>query len=103
MALLVVAAATQAQAFQADEDRNAARRAELDRACEAARTVKLTPLRQQAFVECMHAKRSTDTVEDCQRKTAGANLNLLGGGTRFYDLPACVEAFEFRKAHPHKS
>jgi hypothetical protein len=92
-----------AQAFQADDDRNNIRQVQLDQACEAARTVKLAPLRQQAFMQCMNADRSTDTAEDCRRKTAGANLNIQGGGTRFYDLPACVEAFKFRKAHPHKS
>jgi hypothetical protein len=101
--LLALVVASCAQAFQADDERNAARQAEYDRACEAARTVKLTPLRQQAFVECMNSKRNTDSAEDCKRKTSGANLNIQGGGTRFYDLPACVEAFEFRKAHPHKS
>ena len=70
---------------------------------EAARAVKLAPFRQQAFVECMNSDRSTDTAADCKRKTEGANLNIQGGGTRFYDLPACVEAFEFRKAHPNRS
>ncbi len=98
---LVCVVCTQAQAFQADDERNAARQVELDQACEAARAVKLEPYRQQAFAECMSAQRSTDTEAHCKRKTQGANLNIQGGGTRFYDLPACVEAFEFRKAHPH--
>ena len=101
--LFALAIAAQVQAFQTENERNAARQAELDRACEAARAVKLAPFRQQAFVECMNSDRSTDTAADCKRKTEGANLNIQGGGTRFYDLPACVEAFEFRKAHPNRS
>ncbi|MFZ3182571.1 MAG: hypothetical protein WA173_00295 [Pseudomonas sp.] len=101
--LLVLAVGTHAQAFQVDDERNAAQQAEFDRACEAARAVKLAPFRQQAFVECMKSKRSADSAEDCKRKTSAANLNIQGGSTRFYDLPACVEAFEFRKKHPRKS
>ena len=101
--LFALAMTAQVQAFQTENERNAARRAELDRACEAARAVKLAPLRQQAFVECMNSDRSTDTAADCKRKTEGANLNIQGGSPRFYDLPACVEAFEFLKAHPNRS
>lgn len=45
----------------------------------------------------MNAKRGADTEADCRRKTAGENGNRVGGTPRFYDLPACVEAFEHKR------
>ncbi len=77
--------------------------AKLTQACEAARATKLEPIRAQAFNECMNSKLSTDTAEDCKRKTSGANANRQGGSPRFYDLPECVEAFKYRKNNPKKS
>lgn len=98
-----LAVTADAYAFQADRERVEKRQAELDQACEAARLVKLEPIRAQAFDECMNAKRSTDSAEDCRRKTSGINANRQGGSPRFYDLPACVEAFKHRKETPKKS
>lgn len=92
-----------AHAFQADQERIEKKQAELDHACEAARLVKLTPIREQAFNECINSKRSTDTVEDCRRKTSGINANRQAGSPKFYDLSACVEAFEHRKENPKKT
>jgi len=71
--------------------------AELEQRCEAARSEKLAPLREAAFQQCMNAKRGADTEADCRRKTAGENGNRVGGTPRFYDLPACVEAFEHKR------
>jgi hypothetical protein len=50
----------------------------------------------------MTAKRSTNTAEDCRRKSADVNGNRLGGSPRFYDLPACEAAFKHRKSHPNR-
>jgi len=95
--------AANAHAFQADQKKIERKQAELDQACESARLVKLEPIREQAFNECINSKRSTDTPEDCRRKTSGINANRQGGSPKFYDLPACVEAFKHRKENPKKS
>ena len=58
--LFALAMTTQVQAFQTENERNAARQAELDRVCEAARAVKLAPFRQQAACRasgCAHDRR----------------------------------------------
>lgn len=90
-------------AFQADREKIENKQIELDHACEAARLVKLKPIREQAFNECMNSKRSTNTAEECTRKTSGINANRQGGSPMFYDLPQCVEAFKHRKANPKTS
>lgn len=95
--------ATSAHAFQADQEKIARKQAGLDQACEAARLVKLEPIRKQAFNECMSSKLSTDSAEDCTRKTSGINANRQTGNPKFYDLPACIEAFKYRKDNPKKS
>ncbi|QUE76283.1 hypothetical protein [Stutzerimonas stutzeri] len=84
-------------AFKKDDEAFALRQAELEPRCEAARSEKLAPLREAAFQQCMNAKRGADTEADCRRKTAGENGNRVGGTPRFYDLPACVEAFEHKR------
>jgi uncharacterized protein YgiB involved in biofilm formation len=91
-----------AGAFEKEKERISRKQAELDQACESAREVKLQPLRAQAFDECMTAKRSTNTAEDCTRKSEDVNGNRLGGSPRFYDLPACEAAFKHRKSHPNR-
>lgn len=97
--LLFVCSASSAFAFQKDEMLVRERQAELDQQCEAAREVKIHPLREQIFNECLRSPRSTDTEEDCRRKASNFNANRYGGSPRFYDLPQCVEAFNFKKNH----
>ncbi|HLD66514.1 MAG TPA: hypothetical protein VJA19_10750 [Pseudomonas sp.] len=94
------ACTNQALAFESEQNRVDRTQAELDQRCEAAREIKLKPIRAQAFVECMSSKRGTDTEADCKRKTSGYNGNRQGGTPRFYDLPACEEAFKYRRSHP---
>lgn len=103
MCAIIFFMAANAYAFQSDQDEIERKQKQLDQACEAARLVKLQPIREQAFNECMNSKRGTDTAEDCKRKTSGINANRQGGSPRFYDLPACVKAFEHRKENPKKS
>lgn len=98
----LLCAAPQVGALESEKERISQKQAELDQACESAREVKLQPLRAQAFDECMTAKRSTNTAEDCRRKSADVNGNRLGGSPRFYDLPACEAAFKHRKSHPNR-
>ena len=92
-----------AYAFKADDERIEKKQTELNQACESARLAKLKPIREQAFNECMRSKRSTDTSEDCQRKTSGINANRQTGNPQFYDLPACVKAFRYQKENPKNS
>ena len=98
----------------AKEDRST-KRAELDAACEVAREQKLAPLRQQYIDECVE-KQKKDRAE-CERfykdydgrrisrNYDGKHGNRLYGGRQenraplFYDLPECVEAFEYRTSY----
>ena len=100
--LLTALLATNATAadFEADNQATLKRQAELDQSCEAAREVKLQPLLQQLVSECMSSKKTSRTEADCQQDAAGYNGNRPGSSPMFYDLPACVEAFEFKKANP---
>jgi hypothetical protein len=95
--------ATSTHAFQADQDKIPRKQAALDQACEAARLVKLQPIRKQAFNECISSKLSTDSAEDCKRKTSGINANRPTGNPKLYDLSACIEAFKYRKDNPKKT
>ncbi|MBK3882403.1 hypothetical protein GFK97_16910 [Pseudomonas stutzeri] len=96
--VLLAVLATQAQAgFQKDREAFDRRQAELDQRCESAREAKLAPLREAAFQDCMRTTRNSRAETECRRKTAGENGNRAGGAPRFYDLPACVEAFEHKR------
>jgi hypothetical protein len=97
---LLVTATASAATFEADKQATLKRQAELDQACEAARSAKLAPMRQQLFNECMNSKKTANTEQDCKRQSADYNGNRQGAGPLFYDLPACVTAFEYKKANP---
>lgn len=96
----LLASSASAATFEADKQATLQRQAELDQACEAARTAKLEPLRQQLFNECMSSKKTANSEQDCKRQSAEYNGNRSGAAPMFYDLPACVTAFEFKKANP---
>ena len=100
MITALLATTANAATFEADKQATLKQQAELDQACEAARTVKLAPLRQQIFAECMQADRSRSTADECKRQSVGYNANRFGGNPQFYDLPACEKAFEFKKNNP---
>ena len=68
--------------------------AELDRRCEAARQLKLAPIREEIFAECLEKKQGDETF--CRRNADGYNGNRIGGSPRFYELPECQAAFENR-------
>jgi len=89
LALLLVAGA----AASADKD-DAERQAELDRRCEAARDQALKPIREDIYRECLAKKRGDEAF--CRRDADGYNGDRIGGAPRFYDLPECEKAFEFR-------
>ncbi|MFN7778578.1 MAG: hypothetical protein ACK5RK_06850 [Betaproteobacteria bacterium] len=97
LAALLLLAATAAGA----QSRSAPNRfAELDRACEDARLVKLTPLRQQKTDECVKTTRKTRAQCEADFADWGNTRGLAGGGARaglFYDLPECKAAAEARR------
>ncbi|MBN8279407.1 MAG: hypothetical protein J0M16_02235 [Gammaproteobacteria bacterium] len=73
---------------------DADRQAELDRRCEAARDEALAPIRADIYKECLADKRGDDAY--CRRYADGYNGERIGGSPRFYELPECQAAFEFR-------
>jgi hypothetical protein len=73
-----------------------ARQAELDRQCEAARQVALAPKRQEIYNECINHFGKEEAV--CRNEANAYNGYRIGGAPLYYDLPECVEAFEFSKA-----
>ena len=71
----------------------AAKQAELDRLCEAAREKKLEPIRAEIYDECVN--RDRNQPEYCRRYADGYNGERIGSAPRFYELPECVAAFDF--------
>ncbi len=71
---------------------------ELDEACEVARERKLAPLRQEYIEECVAKKQKKDRAH-CERFYSDYGIKTGDRAELFYDLPECVEAFEFRKTH----
>ena len=68
----------------------------LDAACEAARQEKLAPLRAGFIDECVEKKQRPDRAA-CERFYADFGNQSGNRAPLFYDLPECVEAFEFRR------
>ena len=71
---------------------------QLRQRCEAAREVKLAPLREQAIEECVSRPRSTRTRAQCEEfyRDFGQGGGTVGGGFRapmFIDVPECQEYF----------
>jgi hypothetical protein len=70
--------------------------ASLDAACEAARQEKLAPLRAGFIDECVEKNQRPDRAA-CERFYADYGNQSGNRAPLFYDLPECVEAFEFRR------
>ena len=71
---------------------------ELRQRCEAAREVKLAPLREQAIEDCVSRPRSTRTRAQCEEfyRDFGQGGGTVGGGFRapmFIDVPECQAYF----------
>ena len=69
----------------------------LDNACAEAREARLAPLRQQYIQECVQ-KYEKDS-DYCRRFYRDYGAALGDRAPLFYDLPECIEAFEYRKHH----
>jgi hypothetical protein len=74
-----------------------AQQAELDAACELAREEKLAPLRQQYIEECVEKEQRPDRAS-CERFYADYGAQSGNRAPLFYDLPECVEAFDFQRS-----
>lgn len=48
----------------------------------------------------MNARKTSRSEANCQQDAASYNGNRPGASPMFYDVPACVEAFEFKRANP---
>ena len=69
----------------------------LDKACEAARQVSLTPRKKVIYQECRQKLKKSEAI--CREEAKAYNGNRINGAPLFYELPACEKAFSFRKKH----
>lgn len=88
-----------AGAAWATEQSDTEKQAELDRLCEEARDLKLAPIREDIYKECLEKKQGDEAY--CRRSADDYNGNRKGGAPRFYELPECEAAHEFRKGASH--
>jgi hypothetical protein len=78
-------------------DQRASRQAQLDRACEVARQIRLTPLRQASIRKCI--REAGKARSDCERLHGNYGERAGNRPALFYDLPECVRAFEFQRSY----
>jgi hypothetical protein len=71
--------------------------AALDAACEAARQTALAPMKPEIYQECIDKFRGS--ADECEKEAAGYNGGRINASSRFYDLPECEAAFEYRNEH----
>lgn len=84
-------------AIQANDEEREAKQAELDAACESARSDKLVPLRRQMADLCIQ-KEEFESPAECEAYYADYGERAGSRPAMFYDLPACVKAFEFAQS-----
>lgn len=84
-----------AASIGADDEREE-EQARLDQACEAAREEKLIPEREALVRECVANNERPDEAS-CKRFYADYGNQSGNRAPLYMDLPACVEAFEYRR------
>jgi hypothetical protein len=82
--------------LQADPDREQ-HQAHLDAACEAAREKALAPLRKLHIEQCVRDEEQPDRAT-CEAYYSDYGAKAGGRAPLFYDLPECVEAFEYQNS-----
>ena len=82
----------------ASEQDREQRQAELDSTCEKAREERLAPERERYIEECVEKEQKPDRAA-CERFYRDYGARSGDRAPLYYDLPECVEAFEFRKSH----
>ena len=80
----------------ANRDRDE-KQAKLDAACEQVREVKLAPMREEFVEECVTEGQQRDR-ESCEDFYADFGAQSGNRAPLFFDLPECVEAFEFQNS-----
>ena len=91
--LFIVMVSTLISPALAEESREE-KQARLDAACEVARQKKLVPMRKEYIAECV-TNKELSSLEECQRFYADYGERMGRHAPLYYDLPACVTAFEF--------
>lgn len=81
----------------ADEKERDSKQKELDTACETAREIKLAPLRQQYVEECIEKQKKDRS--DCELFYSDYGNRTGNKPALYYDLPECVEAFDYQKSY----
>ena len=71
--------------------------ARLDAVCEQAREKQLAPMRAQFVEECVENKQQRDR-KACETFYADFGAQSGRRAPLFYDLPECVEAFEYQNS-----
>lgn len=80
----------------ANNDEQEVRQKQLDDACAAAREEVLAPLRMVYVAECVEKWKKDQAY--CERFYRDyGERTAVGRPAFFYDLPECVQAFEYRK------
>jgi hypothetical protein len=80
----------------ADRDRDQ-KQVKLDAVCEQAREKQLAPMRAQFVEECVQNKEQPDR-KSCEAFYADFGAQSGRRAPLFYDLPECVEAFEYQNS-----
>lgn len=97
MAIVLVTSCLAVPAQAASESDREAKQAKLDEACEQAREQKLAPLRAQFVEECVREKHQSSR-EACEAFYADYGARSGNRAPLFYDLPECVEAFDYQNS-----
>ncbi|BAO45210.1 hypothetical protein [Thiolapillus brandeum] len=96
-ALLCLLAFLSPAAPAADKDRGKTQQ-KLDAACEQAREARIAPMRQEKIEACVKSGEH-DNREACEAEYSHFGQRAGKRPAMFYDLPECVEAFEFQKSY----
>ena len=91
--LLLFVISTDAVADRARDQKQA----KLDAVCEQAREKQLAPMRAQFVEECVQNKEQPDR-KSCETFYADFGAQSGRRAPLFYDLPECVEAFEYQNS-----
>ena len=73
------------------------KQAKLDAVCEQVREQRLAPMRAQFVEECVQNKEQSDR-KACETFYADFGAQSGRRAPLFYDLPECVEAFEYQNS-----
>ena len=93
LATIIVVSAADLLADRKRDEKQAA----LDAACEVAREKKLAPLRKKYIEECVKNGEQPDR-RSCEVFYSDFGAQSGQRAPLFYDLPECVEAFEFQNS-----